>query len=296
MPAVVVPVPYIFNAKTMYELIAGVVAEEFVPRADRVVFDLSRLRFIDTGCVTIFANLVEWLLRRGVEVEFAGCDPRRKAISYMDDCLFFKTYAGSCLTETAAPRVTTMPFRSVLYRESHDWLENRFTPWLAGVLDVPAASLRDLRSCIRELFNNIDDHSTEQVGCMHVQWFPNNGNIGISLSDFGVGIPAEMARAHRFADDGEALLLAAQDGVSSKRGGRNRGAGLALLIDNVVGRSSGAVRIYSLHGQLTCSPDGGAISRNAVTVPGVYPGTLVNITLPAERIEIVEDEREDLEW
>ena len=42
----------------------------------------------------------------------------------------------------------------------------------------------------------------------------------------------------------EALLLASQEGFSTKKG-RNRGAGLAILIDNVAKRNRGKVGLYA---------------------------------------------------
>jgi anti-sigma regulatory factor (Ser/Thr protein kinase) len=169
-------------------------------------------------------------------------------------------------------------------------------PWLAKRLQVSTASLAEFKTCIREIFNNIEDHSTERIGCAHIQWFPNEQRIRMSVSDFGIGIPSEIRRVYPDKDDGEAIALAIQEGISSKRGGRNRGAGLSYLVDNVVRRNQGQLRIFSNHGQLTCSPTEHSVETNTRLSPGYYPGTLISILLRTDRIEPVEEDRESLEW
>jgi anti-sigma regulatory factor (Ser/Thr protein kinase) len=66
-------------------------------------------------------------------------------------------------------------------------------------------SLAEVKNCIREVFSNIQDHSTENIGCVHVQWFPGGGHVHFSISDFGIGIPAEIARAYNVKSDAHAL-------------------------------------------------------------------------------------------
>jgi hypothetical protein len=91
--------------------------------------------------------------------------------------------------------------------------------------------------------------------------------------------------------DHQAILLASKEGFSTKQGGRNLGAGLAILIDNVVDRNGGEVQIYANRGVLICA----GTQRIHYEATAFYPGTLVNIALRTDTIELIPD-REDLQW
>jgi anti-sigma regulatory factor (Ser/Thr protein kinase)/anti-anti-sigma regulatory factor len=293
---IIVRLPRSLKIETMYELINGVLDERRNARDSEIIFDFSQLGFVDPDGITVISNIIEWLKKRGIAVSFRNHNVDHRAIQYMDDCGFFKTYEGKPLRLFAATRATTIPFRRIMVEESHEWLDLHVFPWLAEKLGTTLASLAEFKTCVREIFNNIHDHSTENIGCVHIQWFPNDKKVRISVSDFGVGIPQEIARVYEVANDAAAIALAAQEGISSKPNGRNQGAGLSYLIDNVVGRNQGWLGIYSNRGQFTCSSDTGRIRRRPRLAGGFYPGTLISIDLRTDRIERVEEERESLEW
>lgn len=77
---------------------------------------------------------------------------------------------------------------------------------------------------------------------------------------------------------------------------RNLGAGLSYLIDNIVGRNRGIVRIQSLSGILTCEWQSSGVKKKRRDLQFIYPGTLVEITLDADKIAAGELEAEDLQW
>jgi sensor histidine kinase regulating citrate/malate metabolism len=159
-------------------------------------------------------------------------------------------------------------------------------------MGIHQGALREFQTCIRELFQNIEDHSTEEIGCMHVQWHPNVRRVKIAISDFGIGIPAEVRKVTSVPNDAAAIAKAVQDGFSSK-GGKNRGAGLSYLVDNVAGRNRGWLGIYSGNGHMAFD---GPFSRKAALMEGAYPGTLVNMNLRTDTISTDADEGEDLSW
>jgi len=295
MPTIVT-LPHRLNVETMYDVIGRAIDEHQKARGQDITFDFSGLSFVDPDGMTVLSNLLEWLKKREVRIALANCDIGQPAIQYMDDCGFFGLYGNGALRTSAATRETTIPFRRLLVEESHEWLDLHVFPWLAEKLQVTTASLAEFKTCVREIFNNIEDHSTERIGCAHIQWFQNEHKIKISISDFGVGIPTEIRRTYQVSDDAEAIALAIREGISSKRNGRNRGAGLSYLIDNVVRRNGGSVSIHSNRGQLTCWPSATGITQHPQASPGFYPETLVSIELRTDRIERVEEQRESLEW
>ena len=169
-------------------------------------------------------------------------------------------------------------------------------PWLVSRLNMTRASLSQIDTCLKELFNNIRDHSGEEIGCIFVQHYPKNDQVIFSISDFGVGIPKTISRARTFPDDGSAILFACQDGASAKSIKTNMGFGLHFLIQNVVGLNGGRLHIHSGHGRVSCYAEDGNERRVVEPTSGFYPGTFVEIRMRTDTIESVEDEREDLEW
>jgi hypothetical protein len=288
-------VPSYLNRKSMYELI-GSTMSAWRSNNSRVIFDLKKLYFAEPDGVTIFCNLIEWLKKRGSEVHFSLPAQLSDAIRYLDDCGFFSIYMGRRINPFGRCRATTVPIQRIECPKAHGWIDLEIGPWLAANSGLSKSSLGELLGSILELMHNIRDHSQEQLGCAHVQWYPNERRIRMSISDFGVGIPYEMRRAFPGVDDAEAIEKATVEGVSSKLGTRNRGAGLAYLIDNIVGNNKGWVGIHSGFGRLSCSNKNGTIEKVRSGSTEAYPGTLVSIDVTTIRIPDAGNARESLEW
>lgn len=152
-----------------------------------------------------------------------------------------------------------------------------------------------MRTCIKELFNNIHDHSTLSTGFVHVQHYPNNKQVRITVSDFGRGIPSTIRSRFGAMRDDAAILMATEEGVTAKSQPNNMGAGLAYLIDRITG-CDGKVRIHSLSGNLYCFRDMNGQRKVANQGNGSYPGTLIDISLDTRLFVPDEEERIDIEW
>jgi glucose-6-phosphate-specific signal transduction histidine kinase len=174
-------------------------------------------------------------------------------------------------------------------------LETSFSPWMCRHLNVSHGALASIRTCIKEIFNNIIDHSEQDTGFIHAQYYPVNKIIYITVSDFGKGIPTTIKE--RFGDmtDQAAIFMASQEGVTAKSQPNNMGAGLNYLIDRVTG-CYGSVRIHSLGGNLNCFRDRKGTYRKPAFGNGNYPGTLIDISLDTRLFEGDEEERVDFEW
>ena len=293
----VINVPGQFNAKTMYQMISEAIAPDMTPVNKRICLDFNELSFIDPSGVTALSNTIEWLKKRGVTCVFRNAKIHRDAIKFLDDSQFFANFLdGETLSPAASTRSTTLPLCRVSHSESFQWLEMRLMPWLMSKLNMNRSSLSQIDTSLKELFNNIRDHSGEDIGCVFVQHYPKIDQIVFSISDFGVGIPSTISRVRSFRDDGDALLFACQDGTSARSIKTNMGVGLHFLIQNVVGLNGGRLNIHSGHGSVSCYAEDGTERRVVQAPMGFYPGTLVEIRMRTDLIESVDDEREDLEW
>lgn len=292
-----VTIPGRFTLQALYPFARTVVKPDGYPVDNQIMFDFSQLHFIDGSGLTVFCNTLEWLGSHGVACSFANHAVNKSdAISYLDDCGFFKTYLNAPLRPHCSVRGTTLPFTRVAHAEAHGWLESRFTPWMSYTLGTPAGSLASVRTCVKEIFNNILDHSTQQIGYAHVQHYPRMNLIKITVSDFGRGIPNSIREKYGPMNDAAAVLLASQDGVSSRSTPRNQGIGLDFLVDSVTG-NHGWVSIHSFQGSLMCAEGvGGGAVRSPTLGRGSYPGTLVDIALRTDRFVGDEIVREDVAW
>jgi len=208
--AITVSIPSNFDLSTMYPVIGETINDELRPRSKTINFDFSRLAWAAPDGMTVLSNLIEWLKKRGVTGSFIGCNPKNRAQQYMDDCGFFEEYSNGPLRETNAVRSTTQQIRKVACAGSVEWLD-QLIPWLSDCLGTTKGTLAEFKTSLREIFLNIEDHSTEEIGCVHVQWFPNGGYVHFSISDFGVGIPTEIARVYETNSDAHALAIATRE-------------------------------------------------------------------------------------
>ncbi len=267
------------------------------PTDAEFLFDFSQLSFIDGSGMTVMSNVMEWLTYLGVKISFTGFQHYGAyPIAYLDDCGFFHRHLGNSLRPLARVRKSTLPFTKVAHADAHNWLTNNFTPFMCGVLSVQSGALASIRSCVGEIFNNIQDHSTLSIGFAHVQHYPKVNRVNVTVSDFGRGIPNSMRQRIPELNDMQAVLMATEEGVTAQTTPRNRGLGLDLLIRRVTG-NSGTVTIYSFNGAIVCQATGdGAIVKTPLMGNGAYPGTLVDIALPTNRFVGDEFAEEEVRW
>jgi anti-sigma regulatory factor (Ser/Thr protein kinase) len=295
--AITIKLPANFDITATNRFVRGVVSGQGQPTDSKITFDFAPLNFIDGSGYTVLSNTLEWLFNHEVDVRFINCkNLLRPAIRYLDDCGFFHQYIGGKLSSQSAQRPTTLPCTAVAHANAHGWLETKFSPWMGNVLGVSHAALGTVRTGVKELFNNIDDHSTLNTGFIHVQHHPNMKAVRISVSDFGTGIPNTIKA--RFGDmrDGSAIHMATLEGVTAKTKPNNMGAGLNYLIERVTS-CHGKVRIVSLTGSLNCSrAKDGSVDRDIQERNGTYPGTLVEVELDTRLFVGDEEGRVEVEW
>ncbi len=242
---------------------------------DTVDIDFSRLTFIRSPGIAFLSNFSHWLIDQGAKVTFSNLNPiSRPAIKYLDDSLFFEQHLGSKLNISSRCRPTTLPLKQVARSECHAWLEFEFLPWLINHSGLTKTSLAEVTACLKELFNNIDDHTEFETGCVFGQWHPKEKQIIISIADFGQGIPNTVRRVKPELDDTAAIIKAAEDGFSSKSLPTNRGAGLYLLLLNIVQRFCGRVTIRSMGGLVEFDNRNGLIYTTPHTNVGFCIGTM----------------------
>jgi hypothetical protein len=161
-------------------------------------------------------------------------------------------------------------------------------PWISREVNLSTDTLETIKTCLEEVFHNIEYHSGVTTGCTIAQHFPRKNKICIAISDFGIGIPARVRTKLIDIGDAQAIKEACKEGFTTKSNVRNRGAGLPNLIRYVVQRNSGTVLIHSGGGYLSANRGAKDPSITSREVEWTYPGTLVYVVLRTDTLEQLE--------
>ena len=298
MPAPVVVLPKQFNGLSLATLAAEVTKRARAGWPPELVFDFSELTFIRPAGVVFLSNLVHWLNEKKTRVLFRNTKKQAAPLFHLDDSLFFQQHLGSKIRPTASPRPTTRPLLRLAQKDSHAWLQSNLLPWLASRLSINEASLYSVKVCVSELFNNIQDHKRYDIGSIFIQHFPNENCVIFSVADFGLGISEKVRSKVAEISDSAAIIKAVEEGFTTKSNPANQGAGLAYLLKTIVqsNDNDGQVTFYSGRSIVKFENEGEIIKPTVVASGGFCPGTTIDIKLRTDKIEILPDQVEDLQW
>lgn len=294
-PKLTVELPFNFNLRNAHVVLRRVLGDELLPLAARITFDFSKLNFIDPTAITILCNLIEYLKKRRVKVEYTNYRFKTDGNKFLADSGFFRRYIpGDPIVESAL-RSTTLPLELLAHDRSHMWIHNNFSDWISHRVGLSRASFASIKVCLEEVFNNIRDHSGESVGCVFAQHYPQRKEVVLAISDFGVGIPTNVRKVEPQLTDAAAIGRAVVEGFTTKSTVKNQGAGLNILTRYVVANNRGTVFVQSLKGSFTCNfaASGPKMSPRMMDVS--YPGTLLAITFRTDYLEPI-GEKEEFEW
>jgi anti-anti-sigma regulatory factor/anti-sigma regulatory factor (Ser/Thr protein kinase) len=292
-----VKIPFRLNADTMYSLIEEVIDKNQDLKRKWIRFDFSQLDWIDPVGVTVISNLIEFLKKGGASVSLIGYKNNSDAIKYLDESGFFKQHIGKYLNESAKTKYSTIALKLVSHKSSYYWIEEELMPWMAERSEVSKNSLSSIKVCFQEIFNNIRDHSTVETGCIFGQFDSKKNTIQIVLSDIGVGIPMNVKKLRPKLNDHECIKLATEEGFTTQTKVTNRGAGLDILIKNLVVVNNGVLNIRSVNGSLSCSKGSdGNVKKIARYESHFYPGTLLSCIFKVDSFKLLDQEEEVFEW
>tara|TARA_R110001599_G_scaffold8639_1_gene41816 strand:+ start:3122 stop:4009 length:888 start_codon:yes stop_codon:yes gene_type:complete len=289
--------PYRFDISGLNKFASEIIDTTGQPISRKIVMDFAKLDFIDGCGLTVLENTLAWLFSHNVEINFVNHNRISSlAITYLDDCGFFKKYLKSSLRSTANVRNTTLPCNNFQMEDRHSWLHNKFVPWMAGTMGMEERAFDTLKNCLSEIFNNIVDHSLKNSGLVHVQHYPKIKRVNITVSDFGQGIPNAIRSRYGAMDDATAIEYATNEGVSSQTIPTNRGMGLSILLRTAVLNRMGLI-IQSYRGRFLCNIDAqGKVTSHKLNFDSFYPGTLIEFWFNIADFVGDEITEQDLEW
>lgn len=294
----VVKLPATFNMNTMRPFIGEAVEAQRESQSKAITFDFSNLRFIEPEGVVVLCNTIEYFRAVRVKVSFSNHNQNTDGNRYLDDSGFFKHYLKGYIFASSGRRSTTMPLELFQASAYVPYLYGNLMPWISREVHLSSDTLETIKTCLEEVFHNIEYHSGITSGCTFSQHFPKKNRICIAISDFGIGIPTRVRTQRPDLNDADAIRLACEEGFTTKSNVRNRGAGLPNLIRYVVQRNSGTVLIHSGAGYLSASRGPKTPNITSRTMDWSYPGTLVHVVLRTDTLEKLESdiEPEVFQW
>ncbi|MFM7344086.1 MAG: ATP-binding protein, partial [Tagaea sp.] len=249
---------------------------------DAIRIDGRRLTSIDpTGAVAL-AIALDHLAEQGARTDVIWPPPTAETLGP------FAQYDATLRRDMGtASSAAVFPVARVTPAQSLDLIENGFSPWLAARLGLSNAALEPVRTFIKELFRNIEDHAGVAVGYLAVRHSPELKRVEIAIGDHGVGIPYQVRRKEPVSSDGAALARAFDEGFTTKSKPGNAGAGLDWLRRVVIEKNRGALTVFSGHGRLHVTA-ADEFSTHAITERQAgFPGVLYSISLRTDTIEPV---------
>lgn len=261
-----------------------------------ISFDFSLLGFVEPSGVVMLHNLCSYLTLQGCSVYLANCDADRAGLQYLDGTGFFQDSIGKKVFPYSSLKQTTMPLQKVRTADVAGWVPNHLIPWFQSCSGRPRSSLAHFGFCVSELFNNIQNHSSFEVGSFFAQWFPNINTLRMVIGDFGRGIPVNVATIDPQLSGAKAIMRSFDDGFSSHSTPKNRGAGLHFLRNNVCLSLGGEMYVYSGGAAVHAASDGQLMEIALSVGNSGYTGTLFDIKIPTGGITEDPTGEEDFEW
>lgn len=243
-----------------------------------VIVDCGNVVMFTPPGLNLLASMTHNLHLQGREIEFIPpADPR--TLQYLIDQGFFTEFQfiGSNSKLSQAKRST-----SVMLRRMHDFVGSypiEVADWLSRNSSVSQEAVRNMVGItLPELMNNVFDHSESPIGCcVCAQAYLKEGKLILSVTDLGIGFLASLfPRYQQLRSDEDAIALAVQEGVSSKKRQNNRGAGLHILSDWLK-QQHGELEIISMDGRWRQSSQGKVQHE---TLRFSFPGTSITMRVP----------------
>lgn len=287
-------IPYRLTNKSVGDVFSDVLDEHKSPKSDVIIFDFINIDFVETSGLTGLINLIEWLKLKGISMRFCNFERSSEVIKYLDDIGFFKRYLNKTVFSDCQSRNSTFDLIEMSYR--HSWLDNTLITWIANRTDYYPSSFDDLKTALLEVLGNIKHHSQTNIGCVFAQYYPRTGEILISISDFGVGIPynVNLFLGHNLIHDYLSIEMACQNKFTTGSTVGNAGLGLPLLIDIIAKKYKGYVEIISNKGYVRFT--GENLIKSMHDEINIHPGCNIQIRFAKRHVENIEDNREDFEW
>ena len=144
--------------------------------------------------------------------------------------------------------------------------------------DLDSESEDQLRTCIQEVIQNVEDHAASPIGgVMSARFFATSADVRVGIVDRGVGIGVKLREKYPdVTDSSVALQRVIEGGYSSRSRINNMGLGVSNLFA-LVKSAGGRMAVFTGDARAEVYP---GASPTVVALPFSVPGTAVYFSLP----------------
>lgn len=151
--------------------------------------------------------------------------------------------------------------------------------------DLDSEGEDQLRTCIQEVIQNVEDHAGSTIGgVMSARYFATSAEVRVGIVDRGVGIGTKLREKYpEITDSSQALRRVIEGGYSSRSRKNNMGLGVSNLF-SLVKTVGGRMAVFSGDARADVHP---CAVPSVASLPFSFPGTAVFFSLPlfAPRVE-----------
>lgn len=293
-----IELPSKMKKETIPKLTHDVFDSELQPKSNYFEFDFKKVDFIEPGGIVALTNIISLLQHKGVNGMLKlGGDPGSKKhqqmLNYLADSHFFIRKFNKEAVKKPSNLPDLLPLEEINFSKIFSWKDYQLDFWLKNNTQS-SSSFSNIKTVVEETYNNIKDHSTEDVGCIFGQFNSRKGEFVLCISDFGIGIPNSLKNICPGLEDNELLEKSIIEGVSTRTTPRNRGAGLSNIVRSATKNGIGKVYIMSNYGIIEVENEEIILSK---TTNKFYPGTFIEITIDVNNPDLYDSEvEEEFEW
>lgn len=298
-----IKLPETFKEETMNNLLDELITIEnnnsICCNYSRIYFDISELKRIGVGGITILANIVELLKSKDIQYFFNYGNNIDNICSRLIYSNFAKRYINNTIELQGHKDAIYLDVIKNQQVQNH--ISYKIIPWVSDCIGrkkgkIPSSTeLASIQVALQEIFNNINDHSKVEVGCYFGYFEHNKNAILFCISDFGVGIPHKVRqKTPEVKTDEDAIKKACEKDYSTKSKPNNAGVGLFILKQNII-LNKGSLTIFSNWGIYKIINFNGRMEEITAKAESFYPGTLIILEYPLDNI-VFDDVEDEFDW
>lgn len=239
---------------------------------ESLTFNFGKTTWIDPFAITAIAGTIQSCLQaKKREIKYIPPEDN-KLRNYLSQIGFntFFHLNGEDIQKDTSVKLVQLEILKPFYIEKLIILINSEIQLSKGMKD-------SLKMSLQEILTNVFDHSKSGNGCfICAQYYPIKQLIRLCITDFGVGILANLKGKYKVKTDIEAIEKAVEEGVSS----RPQRAGLGLNhIQRFLKVNKGILTIVSGEGKIDFYHN--MVKKYNLTE--AFEGTIVNLEINANK-------------
>lgn len=265
--------PIINNSSPGYEALVALYSETKNCLFESIEIDMRNTVWFDAEMSAVFGAILYKLGDNVNSISLTNIPAQVEKILSKNG--FLSNYGREPIPDTWG---TTIPYRRFAAKDDRyfaSYIEDEFIH-RPEIPHMSSGLIKKFRESVFEIFSNAVIHSRTKLGIFSCgQNYPSQKKLDFCIADLGIGIRRNLLETLNLDLSPEvAIDWATRDSNTTKKGRIPGGLGLKLLSE-FIKRNKGRLQIISDSGYWSLDSNG--IEKKLL--PGVFPGTVVNVEI-----------------